>query len=365
MRTAPAVAAAITLAMLLPRPARGSVAGLAFRELVKKAEIIVEGEVVSQIDLPKPAAGNSTFYYTKESLVKVTRVHKGGPTVGKTIRVRSDSTFICDTCRLARGRKYVLVLKGTGQGYVDVNYGQGTSWIVPLGDRRIVAVGGSVTTGGYPLETFRGRLAWALAEPPERPGKPTLSKEQALAIARKALTRSGVKLGDFKLRKVELLRIGSELVGVAHKGDWMWMCDWQKPEAAGKSPRPPGTFTGCYVHARTGAVSSWLQRGLSTEDVCRIFLKTYHPFRRQFADLAEKARFREVTESRLRESAARAGRTFFRLRDKYEPATRFLVADFPADGDGRSLLFVLAGGRRISYAGVLPPRPAGKKSEAA
>lgn len=364
MRTAPAVAAAIALAMLLPRPARGSVAQLDFREVVKKAEIIIEGEVISQIDLPKPPAGKSSFYYTKESLVEITKVHKGDATVGKTIRVRSDSTFICDTCRLGKGRKYVLILKGTGEVYTDVHYGQGTWWIVPLGNRQI-AVGGSITTGGYPLETFRGRLAWAMADPPDRPGKPALSKEQALAIARKTLTQAGVNLGDFKLRKVELLRIGSELVGVAHKGDWMWLCDWQKPEAAGKNPRPRGTFTGCYVHARTGAVNSSLQRGVSTEDICRIFLKTYHPFRQQFADLAEKARFREVTESHLRQSAARAGRTFFRLRDKYEPATRFLLADFPADVDGRSLLFVLEGGRRISYAGVLPPRQAGRKSEAA
>jgi len=366
MTKTPAAVVTIALAMALPRQASGSVAGLEFRELVKRAEIIIEGEVVSQAMLPKPPSqGPSRVRYTKESLVRITKVHKGGKAVGDVIRVRSDSTFICDTSRLLAGEKYLMALKGTGEGYVDVNYGQGSHRIVLLGERRIAVGGGAVTTGGWPIETLRGRLAWAMVEGPDRPAKPLLTKEQALEIARKALTRGGVKLSEYKLRKVELLQIGSELIGVAHKGDWMWMCDWQKPEAAGKNPRPRGTFAGCYVHARTGAVNSALRQGLSTEDVCRIFLKTYYPFEKQFAPLAEKARFRELTEGELRNRAARVGLKFFRLRAKYDPATRFLLADFPAGVDGRSLLFVVAEGRRISYVGTLPARPAGRRSRAA
>ena len=110
-------------------------------------------------------------------------------------------------------------------------------------------------------------------------------------------------------------------------------------------------------------MKSTLQQGVSREDICRVFLKTYYPFQQRFGELAEKARFREVAEGRFRERAARVGRAFFRLRPKYEPATRFLLADFDAGVDGRSLLFVLEGGRRISYAGILAPPKVGKPSK--
>jgi len=358
--------AATALALTVPQAASGKVAGLRFRALIKNAEAIVEGEVVSQAEMPKPPGPDRPVHHTKESLVKVSKVHKGDVTVGQTIRVRSDSTFICDTSRLAASRKYVLILKGTGEVYTDLSHGQGTWWIMPLGGRQIAVNVGAVTTGGWPIDTFRSRLAWAMTDPLDRPTKPTLSKDQALKIARRTLAQGGVDLAAFKLKKAELLRIGSDLVGVAHKGDWMWMCDWQKPEAAGKNPRPMGAFVFCYVHARTGAVQSSFPGGLCPEDICRVFLKTYSPFRKHFDALAEKARFRTLTEAELRARAGRAvGRPFSKLRATYAPTTRFLLADFPEAADGRSVLFVLTPERTICYAAILPPGLAGKQRPAA
>jgi hypothetical protein len=341
--------------LLLAGMAHGSIAGYQFRELVKKTEIIVEGDVTSQIDINQDIRSDDTKHHKKESVFRITRVLKGNVSVGDKITVRSHRNFICDTCRLRKNQRYVLMLKGNGQWYVDINSGQGTWPVIKLGQRHIAVAG--ATSGGHVLEAFRKRIAWALRDPAPRKPKPAITKAQALAAAKKALAASKVDLTGYKLKKVKLLAIGSDSEGFAYKGDPVWLCDWEKPQAKGKSPRAAGTFVYCYVHAQNGAVSSAFIKTSTTvshEDICRIFLKTYQPFGERFSTSVDKVQFTKITEGQLRKLAAGVTYKFNRVIEKYPKGTRFYSAKSSPDIDRRSLLFVLYAGRNVHFAGILP-----------
>ena len=371
MRTDRVVHWVCLLVAFAAAPARGSIAQMEFREMVKKSEIIVEGRVTSQVDVAPPPRLDDTQAYRKESLFEIEHVLKGDVKPGQVVAVRSHRNFICDTCRLRVGEQYILMLTGSGQGYVDINSGQGTWRILKLGARPFAVSSHSGTGGGVPLGTFRGRIAWSLRDPAPGDGdggKPTISKDQARAAATKALAAAGVDLSAFQLRKVEQVSFGSTAEGFAHKGDPVWLCDWQKPGTAGKSPRPAGTFVCCYVHARSGAVSCiapHLPDTAGQEDTCRLFLKSYPPFEKDLGPLADTARFTAIPEAELRKQAANVTRKFFRLEAKYPSRSRFFHAELPDDPLGRSILFVLYSGRHVHFTGVLSDTPpAGKPAQA-
>jgi hypothetical protein len=56
----------------------------------------------------------------------------------------------------------------------------------------------------------------------------------------------------------------------------------------------------------------------------------------------------------LRKLAVSVTCKFSRVIEKYPKGTRFYSVKFPADVEGRSLLFVLYAGRNVHFAGILP-----------
>jgi len=241
----------------------GSVAGYPFRERAQHSDLIVEGIVERQMD-NRSFDKKDLSSFRKKSIFKVSAVYKGNAAEGNSITVFSHMNFVCDTSsKLAEGRRYLLMLKKHKSGFADVNHGRGIWEIVTDESGEQVVVSDSwLKTNGESYEQFKNNIAWALSDPPSWPKAPAIPYEQAKKIALEALSKANVDLKGFvyKEHKPQPLKIGSDIIGIAYKGDPMWYFRWEKPEVKHKRPMPPGTFIFCYVHAHTGQINPTFQR---------------------------------------------------------------------------------------------------------
>lgn len=227
----------------------------AFGDLVKKSELIVEGVVEKQAEINSDQALGTGCHYRKRSTFRIAKVHKGAAQSGDTIAVLSHETFICNASRLENRQKYVLFLRRMGDAWFDFGSGQGTRAIVERGPMGTVVISARDFKGrGQPMQEFLRDLTWAMGGPTSKPADSELSGDEALKLAKKALAEAKFDLDGYQLTKTKRLKIASDIIGVAYKGDPMWLIDWAKPEADGKSPRPPGSFVGAYVHAYSGRI---------------------------------------------------------------------------------------------------------------
>jgi hypothetical protein len=335
----------------------GEVAGYPFREKVQKSALIVEGVVEKQTEIPDCNLKDHTAFRMK-SVVKVTRVYKykAASTSLDTITVFSHMNFICDTSRkLAVGRRYLLMLKPHGSGFADVNYGLGIWEIVTLEpEGRFLVSDSSVRTGGQSYEQFQHDLSWALAAKPSWPKEPAVSHDQAKKIAMQALSNANADLKGFELVKEKLLNIASNHIGVAHKGDPMWLFHWTKPDAIGQSPLPPGTFFYCYVHAHTGKTifGPNLSKTPPARNI-RLFLKTYPTYRTMYNEPADNVSIGQLTSEQFRTFLPRLKDTFLKPKSSYSDGTTFLKAEFSSALRADPVIFVMNKTGRIEFAGIV------------
>jgi hypothetical protein len=265
--------------------------------------------------------------------------------------------FICDTSRkLTVGRRYLLMLKPHGSGFADVNYGLGMWEIVTLEpEGRFVVSDSSVRTGGQSYEQFQNNLSWALAEKPSWPKEPAVSHDQAKKIALQALSNANADLKGFELVKHELLSIASNNIGIAHKGDPMWLFHWTKPDAIGQSPLPPDTFFYCYVHAHTGKTiyGPNLSKTPPARNI-RLFLKTYPAYRTMYNKPADSMSIAHLTNEQFRTLLPDIRETFLKPKSSYPDSTTFLKAEFPSTLRADPVIFVMNQVGRIDFAGIIP-----------
>jgi hypothetical protein len=333
-----------------------SIAGYPFREKVQKSALIVEVVVEKQTEIPDIDLKDLRAFRMKSTL-KVTKVYKPDSAKADTITVFSHMNFICDTSRkLAPGRRYLLMLKPHGSGYADINHGRGTWEIVTLeSDGQFVVGDSSARTGGQSYEQFQQNLLWALSEKPSWPTKPAISAEQAKRIALQALSDANADLNGFELTKQKLLNIASDTIGVAYKGDPMWLFHWTKPQARHKSPLPPGTFLYCYVHAHTGRpfFGPNLKTKIPPAINIRLFLKTYPTYRRIYTEPADAMTTTKLTQQQFTNLIPRLSDTLLKPKPSYPDSTTFLKAEFPTDVNADPLIFVMGPAGRIEFAGII------------
>lgn len=325
-----------------------------FRERAQRSDLIVEGVVEKQTEIHDYDRTDLNSFRMK-SVLKVAKVYKGNITAGDTITIFSHMNFVCDTSsKLAHGRRYLLMLKTHGLGFADVNYGRGMWEIVTLASDKEFVVGGLwARTWGQSYEEFQDNLVWALSEPPSWPEKHTISTEEAKKIALDALCKANVDLKGFELKKEKLLKIGREMVGIAHKGDPMWLFDWAKPEAQGRSPRPAGTFVFCYVHAHTGKYYSRpnLYREIPVDRSVRLFLKTHHRSRQIYNKHADNINISRIAEEEFRNLLPRVKRIFLKEKPSYPENATFLKVEFLDSVELNALIFVFDAVGRIDFVG--------------
>lgn len=334
----------------------GKVGTYPFRDRVQKSALIVEAIVEKQTEIPDIDLKDHTAFRMK-SVVKVTRVYKADSAQPDTITVFSHMNFICDTSRkLAVGRRYLLMLKPYGSGFADVNYGRGMWEIVTLEtDGRFVVSDSSTRTGGQSYSRFRRNLSWALAEKPSWPQKPAISHDQANKVALQALSNANADLKGFKLVKEKLLNIASDNIGIAYKGDPMWLFHWTKPDAIGQSPLPPGTFFYCYVHAHTGKtiIGPNLSKTPSARNI-RLFLKTCPAYRPMYNEPADNMSIARLTNEQFRAFLPRLKDTFLKPESSYPDSTIFIKAEFSSALRPDPIIFVMNKAGRIEFAGIIP-----------
>lgn len=334
----------------------GKVGAYPFWDKVQKSVLIVEGIVEKQTEIPDIDLKDHTAFRMK-SVVKVTRVYKAASAEPDTITVFSHMNFICDTSRkLTVGRRYLLMLKTHGSGFADVNYGLGIWEIVTLEpDGRFVVSDSSVRTGGRSYSQFKRNLSWALAEKPSWPQTPAVSHDQAKKVALQALSNANADLKGFELVKEELLNIASDNIGIAYKGDPMWLFHWTKPDAIGQSPLPPGTFFYCYVHAHTGKtiIGPNLSKTPPARNI-RLFLKTHPAYRPMYSEPADNVSIAPLTNEQFRTFLPRLRDTFLKPKSSYPDSTTFLKAEFPSALRAGPVIFVMNQAGRIEFAGIIP-----------
>lgn len=331
-----------------------SVAVYPFRERAQRSDLIVEGVVEKQTEIHGYDRTDLNSFRMR-SVLKVAKVYEGNITAGDTITIFSHMNFVCDTSsKLAHERRYLLMLKTHGLGFADVNYGRGMWEIVTLASDKEFVVGDLwARTWGQSYEEFQDNLVWALSEPPSWPEEPTISTEEAKKIALDALCKANVDLKGFELKKEKLLNIGSEMVGIAHKGDPMWLFDWAKPEAQGRSPRPAGTFVFCYVHAHTGKYYSGpnLYREIPVDRNVRLFLKTHHRSRQIYNKHADNINISRIAEEEFRNLLPRVKRIFLKEKPSYPENATFLKVEFLDSVELNALIFVFDAVGRIKFVG--------------
>lgn len=332
-----------------------SIAGYPFREKVQKSALIIEAVVEKQAEIPDYDLKDHRAFRMKSTL-KVTKVYKAASAITDIITVFSHMNFICDTSKkLTVGRRYLLMLKPHGSGYADINHGLGTWEIVTLEpDGEFVVSDSSTRTGGQSYEQFQQNLHWALSEKPSWPTKPTISLEQAKRIALQALSDASADLKGFELKKQKLLNIASDTIGVAYKGDPMWLFHWTKPQARGKSPLPPGTFLYCYVHAHTGKpLFGPNLKDKNPERNIRLFLKTYPIYRSIYSSPADTMTTTKLTPQQFTNLIPRLSDTFLKPKSSYPDNTTFLRAEFPTIASANPMIFVMGPVGRIDFAGII------------
>lgn len=344
------------LILILATRIYGEVAGYPFRAKVRKSALIVEGVVEKQTGIPDFDRKDLSAFRMM-SIVKVTRVYKADSAQPETITVFSHMNFICDTSRkLAVGRRYLLMLKPHGSGFADVNYGRGMWEIVTLEpDGQFVVSDSSNRTGGQSYSRFRCDLSWALAENPSWPQEAAVSHDQAKKIALQVLSNANADLKGFKLVKEKLLNIASDIIGIAYKGDPMWLFHWTKPDAIGPSPLPPGTFFYCYVHAHTGKtiIGPNLSKTPPARNI-RLFLKTYPAYRLIYNDPADNMSIAQLTNEQFRTFLPLLKEPFLKPKSSYPDRTTFLKAEFPSALRAGPVIFVMNEAGRIDFAGIVP-----------
>ncbi|MHC4643054.1 MAG: hypothetical protein ACYS32_15535 [Planctomycetota bacterium] len=334
----------------------GEVAGYPFRDKVQKSALIVEGLIEKQTGIPDFDRKDLSAFRMK-SVVKITRIYKADSAQPDIITVFSHMNFICDTSRkLAVGRRYLLMLKPHGSGFADINNGLGIWEIVTLEpDGQFVVSDSSTRTGGRSYSRFRRNLSWALAEKPSWPQKPAVSHDRAKEVALQALSNANADLKSFELVKHELLNIASDNIGIAYKGDPMWLFHWTKPDAIGQNPLPPGTFFYCYVHAHTG--KTLFGPNLTTTPPARnirLFLKTCPAYRLMYNKPADNVSIAQLTNEQFRAFLPRLRETFLKPKSSYPDSTTFLKAEFPSARQAGPVIFVMNQAGRIDFAGIIP-----------
>lgn len=231
-----------------------SIAGYSFRALVNKSEVIVEGVVKTQKALDRPIVRD---HYLGTATFLIKKVYKGKVNKGETVTVLN--------APLQKGSRYLLMLTRKDSAYVDTNYGQGTWKLFTKGNVTKVNVDGHSTgsrlvqnhnlllsPNAMSFEEFIKILQWAFGTPDPDAEVIVNTAGQAEGIARRVVEEAGFDLSQYQLTKVKHLKIASDLIGVTYEGDPMWLVRWERPDAKGKNPRPPGSFVYCYVHAQTG-----------------------------------------------------------------------------------------------------------------
>jgi len=332
---------------------------------VQASDLIVEGVVERQVEINQERLLGGPFVYTRQSTFRVSKVYKGDLQEGSALTVLSHQTFVCNTSRLDLGRPYILFLKRTTDGLVDIASGQGTYEIFEIGPNTQVAVNkfGS-TTGGVRIERLRSNIAWSLRGPTSQPAEPTISAEQAVKIIQQTITGAGVDLTKYELTKIELLKIPYEFAGIAYHGDPMWIVEWTKPEAKGRKDIPLEGRVRGYIHAHTGKihVTPWsLDRDRpSVEDVCRVFLATRQMNRHISSNANERIRIRKLSESEFRDYVPRVHNMFLDVRPQYSVDTVFFQIDI---GSAKPLIMVLDPPGHVAYAGEMEAQPTGSQSE--
>jgi hypothetical protein len=326
-----------------------------FRDQVQASDFIVEGVVESQVEINKDHLLDGPFVYTRKSTVRVSKVYTGDIREGRTLTVLSHQTFVCDTSRLEQGRPYVLFLKRTEVGLVDVASGQGTYEIFDIGPKTQVAVNkfGS-TRGGERIESLRANIAWALSGPASRPSEPSVSAEQAVKISRQAINETDMDLTKVEPTTIKLINVVYDVTGFACRGDPIWRVEWTKPQVSGRGDLSADSSLVGYVHARTGEFNSSLnilgRDRPSVEDVCRVFLATRHPHDHVSSNANEPMRIRPLSESEFRSYVPRLRKVFFEVRPKYVAGTEFIHVSV---GSANPLIMVLEPPRDVSYAGEM------------
>ena len=353
----------ITLGCLLAlsiEQANGSVLGYPFRTRVQKSDLIVEGIVEEQLDI-EGYNRHDIQCFTKKSLIKVTEVYKGSISKGDEITVFSHRNFACDTSRrLKKGGRFLLMLKRHEGAFSDVNHGNGMWEIFTLETNKLFMINelGS-RKWGQPYEQFKYDLAWVMSKPPSWPQEPTLSLEQAQMVALETLFEANVDMKGFELTKQELLNIGSEMIGIAHKGDPMWLFQWRKPEAKNHNPMPYGTFLYCYVHAHTGKLRCGpppLGRTTqSLENLCRFFLKTDRRYHQTYADCATNIRIIQLKEEEFRNLVPRLENAILDVKLSYPEGTTFLKVEFPDSASVDPVVFAIKPYSQIGFAAIVRP----------
>jgi hypothetical protein len=333
---------------------QGSYAPLFFRDLVRSSDVIVEGTVVEQTDINTDAKWNREVY-RKASVFTVTRACKGNIRNGQSLKVFSHLSSVSDTCRPEKGIRYLLMLKSSGDGYIDTNRGQGTYEIVDLGENR-QAVAGTTSLGpDIPLlEQFRSDLAWAMEGPKGPTSRPAVAEPAAQTIAENTLFEAGMDVSEYQAARPELLTADHDVTGVAYKDDPVWFFNWELSAAGSGQCRTEG-YVYCYVNAQTGKAFWGPNRPktrLSAQDLCRVFLRMYGPCRQAYAK-AGPAAVRLLTETEFLKLAPRVKSLFLSPKSNYPEGTCFLMAEFPPAGKARPIVVVLDGERKIDFAGVV------------
>jgi hypothetical protein len=161
----------------------------------------------------------------------------------------------------------------------------------------------------------------------------------------------------FKLTKQKLLNIGNEMIGIAYKGDPMWLFDWRKPEAKNHNPMPDGTFPFCYVHAHTGKLrcgpSPLGRTTQSLENLCRLFLKTDRRYHQTYADYAMNLRVIQLNEEEFRNLIPRLENATLNVKPSYPKGTTFLKVEFPDSAGVDPVVFVIKPKNQIGFAAIV------------
>lgn len=347
------------LLMLSASRVYGLVAVYSFRERAQKSALIVEGVIEKQTD-NHDYDQKDLHSFRKKSVLKVTKVYKGNVAEGDRITVFSHMNFVCDTSRkLAEGWRYFLMLKRHGTGLADVNYGRGMWEIVTLEPEGQFVVGDLwMSTWGQSYEEFQRNLVWGLSERPSWPEKPAISAQQAKKIALEALSQTDVDLTGFELRSQKLLKMGTEIIGVAYEGDPMWRIDWVRPKARGESVRPPGSFVFCYVHAHTGEshIGSRFCLKSPLARYARLFLKTYPGYREIYSEYADNVKITQLTEEEFRSVVPRLQDRFLEVKSLYPAGSTFLKVEFPGRVQPNPVIFVFNEGGDINFAAIMQPK---------
>jgi len=344
-----------TLVAANPSPAYAKAVSYSFRGLVARSELIVEGTVESQEDINQAIPIHGPEHYRKKSSFRISEVHKGKVEPGAIISVLSHRTFICDTCRLKQGERYLLFLMAKDDAYIDVASGQGTRRLAERDGEPLILSHHGLTPEEEFLEDFLRDLEWMMARPTSRPAAPALSADQAVDIARNELTTLGVDLTGWQLVRKERLNIYKDLVGVAYRGEPVWRVEWARPEWADQHPRPRDSVVGAYVHTQTGGWETMKRRRSTALGVCQMFLKTHPPYFGRFGPLADQATITPLPKQEFRNQFSRSRDGYFNPASRGARAGLFIRLDFPQHPDAGSVLFALARDLRVAFAGVLGP----------